>query len=87
MAATTMVHVRMDGRVKARAEKALSSMGLSMSDAVRVFLTRVAADKAIPFNLEVPNAKTRAAMKELESGKLRRFATVDELMADLRAGD
>jgi DNA-damage-inducible protein J len=89
MATTTMVHVRLDGKVKARAEKALAAMGLSVSDAVRVLLTRVAAEKALPFQVKVPNTTTRAAMKELEGGKLRRFAGVGDLMADLKddAGD
>lgn len=87
MAATTMVHVRVDRRVKAKAEKALGAMGLSMSDAVRVLLVRVAADQALPFEVKVPNARTRAAMKELKAGKAKRFATADALMADLNAGD
>ena len=82
-----MVHVRLDGRVKARAEKALAAMGLSVSDAVRVLLTRVAAEQALPFEVRVPNPTTRAAMKELEAGKLRRFASVDDLMADLKRDD
>jgi len=90
MATTTMVHVRLDGKIKARAEKALAAMGLSVSDAVRVLLTRIAAEKALPFEVKVPNARTRAAMKKLEGGKLRRFATVNDLIADLKrdnAGD
>jgi DNA-damage-inducible protein J len=64
MAATEMVHIRIDKRVKTRAAKALSAMGLSVSDAVRVLLTRVAADQALPFDLKVPNAATAGAMKE-----------------------
>jgi DNA-damage-inducible protein J len=72
MATTTMVHVRLDERVKARAEKALAAMGLSVSDAVRVLLTRVAVEKALPFEVRVPNAKTREAMAELKKGKLSR---------------
>jgi DNA-damage-inducible protein J len=64
MTATTMVHVRLDLDVKAQATEALSAMGLCVSDAVRVFLTRVAADKQIPFDLKVPNAQTQAAMRE-----------------------
>ena len=87
MAATTMVHVRLNERVKARAEKALAAMGLSVSDAVRVLLTRVAAEQALPFEVKVPNATTRAAMKEVEGGRLRRFKSVSALMADLHAGD
>ncbi len=84
-----MVHVRVDERVKAKAEKALSAMGLSVSDAVRVLLTRVAAEKALPFEVRVPNKTTRAALEELEGGKLPRFKNVGDLMADLKsdAGD
>jgi addiction module RelB/DinJ family antitoxin len=48
MASTTMVHVRVDDKIKAPATKALRAMGLSLSDAVRVFLTRVAADQELP---------------------------------------
>ena len=82
-----MIHVRVDEKVKAKAEKALSAMGLSVSDAVRVLLIRVAAEKALPFEVKVPNASTRAAMKELESGKLRRFASVEDLLVDLKRDD
>ena len=87
MAATAMVHVRVDEKMKARAEKALAAMGLSVSDAVRVLLTRVAAEKALPFEVRVPNATTRAAMKEARHGGLKAHATVADLMADLNAED
>jgi DNA-damage-inducible protein J len=80
----------LDERVKARAEKALASMGLSVSDAVRMLLTRVAAEKALPFNVcvpHVPNARTVAAMDEARRGSLRSFQDVDDLMDDLNAED
>lgn len=64
MAATSMVHVRVDENIKAQATETLASMGLTISDAVRVFLTRVVADKELPFALKAPNATTRAAMAE-----------------------
>jgi len=66
MSATTMVHVRVDKKIKAQATEALSAMGLSMSDAVRVFLTRVVAEQRIPFTLQVPSAETREAMTEAD---------------------
>jgi DNA-damage-inducible protein J len=78
-----MVHVRLDEKVKVRAERALKAMGLSLSDAVRVLLVRVAAEQALPFEVRVPNAPTRAAMRQASAGKLQRFGTVDALMADL----
>lgn len=87
MATTTMVHVRVDGKVKARAEKALTAMGLSVSDAVRVLLTRVAVEKALPFEVRVPNARTVAAVEEARAGGLRSHTKVSDLMADLNAED
>jgi DNA-damage-inducible protein J len=80
MATTTMVHVRVDDKIKAQATRALTAMGLSVSDAVRVFLTRVAADKELPFELKVPNAETRAAMAEVRSMSKARFKGGDELV-------
>ena len=77
-----MVHVRVSGRVKKRAEKALRAMGLSTSDAVRMLLVRVAAEQALPFRVcvpHVPNAKTRAALRE--AGK--KVGSVDALFAEL----
>jgi DNA-damage-inducible protein J len=86
MAATTMVHVRVDERIKAEATKTLAAMGLSVSDALRVFLTRVAAEKQLPFALKVPNAETRAAMAEageIAHTRRARFGTAAELFDDL----
>ena len=60
--ATTMVHVRVDEKTKQRAAKTLAGMGISVSDAVRMLLVRVAAEKALPFDVKVPNATTVKAM-------------------------
>ena len=85
--ATEMVHVRIDKRVKERASRTLAAMGLSVSDAVRVLLTRVAAEKALPFEVKVPNAATVAAVQEARKGGLPSFDSVSDLMADLNAED
>jgi DNA-damage-inducible protein J len=87
MPATEMVHVRIDKRTKERAAKALAAMGLSVSDAVRVLLTRVAADKSLPFEVKAPNAATAAAIQEARKGGLTSFRNVPDLMADLNAED
>jgi DNA-damage-inducible protein J len=86
MATTTMVHVRVEQRIKAQATKALAAMGLSVSDAVRVLLMRVAAEKQLPFALKVPNAQTRAAMEEARAISRARFATADKLINELEKG-
>ncbi len=86
MAATTMVHIRVDEQVKAQATETLAAMGLSVSDAVRVFLMRVVAEKALPFALKAPNAETRAAMAEADEiaqTRRARFATAADLFDDL----
>ena len=86
MATSTMVHVRVDEHIKAQAKETLAAMGLSVSDAVRVFLTRVVADQQLPFALKVPNAETRAAMAEADEIATQhraRFANADELFDDL----
>ena len=84
MASTTsMVHVRVDATVKAQATETLAAMGLSVSDAVRMLLVRTAAEKALPFDVRVPNAATARAIEELERGKGKRFATADALFKDL----
>ena len=86
MATTSMVHVRVDKQIKLDATETLASMGLSISDAVRVFLTRVVVEKQLPFTLKVPNPETHAAMIEADAIAIRRkarFATADELFNDI----
>lgn len=86
MANTTMVHVRVDEQIKLEATETLALMGLSVSDAVRVFLTRVVVEKQLPFTLKVPNPETHAAMIEADTianGRKTRFATSDELFNDI----
>ena len=87
MAATTMIHVRVDEQVKAKAAATLATIGLSVSDAVRMLLVRVAAEQALPFEIRVPNAETITAIQELEAGGGTRFEGVEALMADLNADD
>jgi DNA-damage-inducible protein J len=87
MAANQLVQARIDGVIKEEAAAVLAAMGLTISDAVRLLLTKVAQEKALPFELLIPNAVTIAAMKEARAGKLARFDSVEALMADLHADD
>lgn len=87
MPANALVQTRINGTVKDEAAAVLATMGLTVSDAVRLMLTRVAHDKALPFEPLTPNAETIAAMQEARAGKTARFNSVDALMADLDADD
>lgn len=89
MAATTTITTRIDADVKKKASDALEAMGLTVSGAVAMFLTRVANDEAIPFEVRVPNAATRAAMAEADeivARRAARFADPQEMMEALEAG-
>ncbi len=86
MARTSTLHVRIEDDTKEQAAAALDAMGLSVSDAVRLFLKRVVADQAFPLELKVPNAATRAAMAEADTiaaKRAARFSDADALISDL----
>lgn len=85
--ANQLIQVRIDPEVKQEASAVLATMGLTVSDAVRLLLTRIAREKALPFAPLVPNADTIAAIKEARTGDLPRFDDVQSLLDDLHAGD
>jgi len=87
MSSNSVVRARIDERIKEEASVVLAAMGLTVSDAFRIMLTRVAHEKALPFEPLVPNAVTIEAMKEARRGNLKSFKSVDDLIADLDAGD
>ena len=85
--ANHLVQARVDREVKEEAATVLAAMGLTVSDAVRLLLTRVAREKALPFAPLVPNDETIAAMKEARAGNLPQFKDADSLLDDLHADD
>jgi DNA-damage-inducible protein J len=87
MTANTTVRARIDERTKNEAAVVLGAIGLTVSDAFRMMLVRIAKEKALPFEPLVPNAETIAAMKESRKGGLPRFKSVEALLADLNAPD
>ena len=87
MSANAVVRARIDEHIKEEATVVLAAMGLTVSDAFRIMLTRVAREKALPFEPLIPNDTTIAAMKEARAGKGKRSATIADLMADLNADD
>ena len=87
MAESAVVRARIDEKTKNEAAAVLAAMGLTVSDAFRLLMVRVAKEKALPFEPLTPNAKTIRAMKEARKGKLASFKSVEALMADLNAKD
>ena len=85
--ADSYVRARIDAQTKERAAEALEAMGLSISDAIRLLMVRVADERRLPFEIKAPNLTTRTAIAEIEAGKGLRFASIEALMADLHADD
>jgi DNA-damage-inducible protein J len=80
MSSDSVVRARIDSDTKARATAALAAMGLSVSDAIRLLMFRIADEQRLPFSVQVPNAKT---VKELEFGQGKRFRNEQKLFDDL----
>lgn len=80
---TTDVRSRVEPEIKESATEVLAACGLTLSDGIRLFLRQVIAEKGLPFDVRVPNAKTQRAMLEARAMNKARFSSADELMRDL----
>lgn len=83
--ANAIVRARINEKVKNQASAVLETMGLTVSDAFRLLLVKVAAEKTLPFEIHYPNANTIAAIKAGKRGETAKFRNVKELIADLNA--
>ena len=84
---STVVRARIDEKTKEDASAVLSTIGLTVSDAFRLMMVRIATERRLPFEPLVPNDETIEAMKAARRGELVNMGGVDELMADLDADD
>jgi DNA-damage-inducible protein J len=87
MKPNAVVRARINEQIKDEAVAVLAAMGLTVSDAFRILLTRVAQEKALPFEPLIPNKKTIAAMKAARNEKLKTAKSVKQLFEDLNAND
>ena len=83
----SVVRARIDAETKAEASIVLASIGLTVSDAVRLMLKRVVAEKALPFEPLIPNAETIEAIKAARRGELKTAGSVKALFTELNADD
>lgn len=87
MAENSVVRARIDERIKNEAAAVLSAMGLTVSDAFRLMMVRIAKDKALPFAPLVPNEETIETMKAARRGELTTVGSTEELLASLNEDD
>ena len=84
MANGAYIQARIDAKTKKQAKGILDKLGISMSEAIVVYMKQIVLRQGIPFELKLPNRSTLRAMEQLESGKGVTFDSVDELLEDLR---
>ncbi len=83
-AKTGVIRARIDPDLKGRAEAILSSLGLNASDAIRLFYTQITLSDGLPFEVRVPNAETREAIRKARAGKdLNHSASTIEMFESL----
>ena len=87
MASSEIVRARIDANLKKEVSAVLKEMGLSVSDAIRLTLMRIAEERAMPFEIRIPNAETREAFAAIERGEVGRFSSVEALLADLSSDE
>jgi DNA-damage-inducible protein J len=87
MPENSVVRARIDERIKNEAAAVLGAMGLTVSDAFRLMMVRIAKDKALPFAPLVPNEGTIEAMKAARRGELTSVSSTDTLGASLEEPD
>ena len=85
MAKTETIRARVDAKLKAQAEGVLEKLGLNASDAIRQFYRQVALRKGLPFDVKLPNAATRRALRDADAGRnlLGPFDDTDEVFRAL----
>ena len=90
MPAGAVVRARIEETVKDEATAVLAQFGLTVSESIRVMLTLIARDKALPFDLRIPNAQTVAAVEEadeIRKSRKARFSNAEEVMNALDASE
>ena len=87
MAINSVVRARIDGQIKLEAEAVLASIGLTVSDAFRMMMIRIAKEKALPFEPLIPNDETIEAMRAAQRGEFAWSGSADKLLAGLNADD
>ena len=86
MAKTSTIQTRVDPEIKRNAQKILSTLNISMSEAISIYLTQITLNKGIPFEIKIPNKLTARTLKESENRKeLHKVSGVDELFQELNS--
>ncbi len=84
MAKTEEARARVDAELKHRVEKVLEKLGLSVSEAIRIYFRMIELNRGLPFEIKIPNEETAAVFRDTDQGKnLERFDSAEDLFEDL----
>ena len=84
MAKTAVIQTRINPEIKAKAQKILNNLNMSMSEAISVYLTQITLHKGIPFEIKIPNDLTARILKDSEADKeLHTVESPDDLFKEL----
>ena len=86
MTRAASIHARIDPVLKHDAENILHKLGLNASQAINAFYAQIVHVRGIPFDLRLPNEETLAAMKELDSGKVQTYDSMQDLWNEIDNG-
>jgi DNA-damage-inducible protein J len=79
----TIIHTPIDTVIDAKAKLVLSNLGLSMNEAITLFLNHIVENKKIPFSINIPNKETLAAIEDARNGNVERYASLEAMWTDL----
>ena len=82
MARTETIRARVEPELKSEAEAILKEVGLSSSEAMRLFLHQIVRQRGLPFEVKIPNAETVAAIESIQAGKGLKVDSIEELFDD-----
>ena len=82
MARTETIRARVEPELKSEAEAILKEVGLSSSEAMRLFLHQIVSQRGLPFEVKIPNAETIEAIESIQAGKGLKVDSIEELFED-----
>jgi DNA-damage-inducible protein J len=83
MSKVATIHTRIDPVLKHNAEKIIHALGLSASQAINAFYSKIVQERGLPFELKLPNKDSISAMKELDSGNLKQYSSMKDLWDEI----
>ncbi len=77
--------IKLDPTVKQEAQEIFAQLGLTLGEAVNLFLNQVRLKRGIPFEIKIPNEVTKQVMRDIQTGINVEGTTLDDLVKEMDA--